>query len=118
MFLKDTNGDDVADERTIVLHGFDSADSHHCDQRLHLGPGRRTVLSGRDVPSHAGRNAVRPGPLRQDAGVFRYEPRTDKFDVFVSLRLRQPLGPHRRSAGGRTSWPTPPAAPTTIGTAF
>ena len=29
LFLKDTNGDDKADVREMILHGFDSADSHH-----------------------------------------------------------------------------------------
>ena len=29
MFLKDTNGDDRADTRELIMHGFDTADSHH-----------------------------------------------------------------------------------------
>ncbi|MFH1299808.1 MAG: PVC-type heme-binding CxxCH protein, partial [Planctomycetota bacterium] len=39
VFLKDTDGDDHADYREIVLHGFDSADSHHSISAFTWGPG-------------------------------------------------------------------------------
>ena len=37
MFLRDTDGDDRADERRIVLHGFGTEDSHHAHPRVHRG---------------------------------------------------------------------------------
>ncbi len=37
LFLKDTDGDDVADVRTIMLQGVDSSDTHHGANNLILG---------------------------------------------------------------------------------
>jgi lysophospholipase L1-like esterase len=39
LFLEDTDGDDQADKREIILHGFDSADSHHAISAFEWGPG-------------------------------------------------------------------------------
>ena len=40
------------------------------------------------------------GPVRlEDAGVFRYEPRTEKLERVRLLPLRQPVGPRRRRWG-------------------
>ena len=44
MFLKDTDGDDQADTREIVLHGFDYGRFAPFDQCLHVGSGRRAVF--------------------------------------------------------------------------
>lgn len=38
LFLKDTDGDDVADERTILLQGVGSSDTHHAANNLIFGP--------------------------------------------------------------------------------
>ncbi len=38
LFLKDTDGDDVADIRIRVLHGIDSADTHHTANNFVYGP--------------------------------------------------------------------------------
>ena len=39
MFLKDTDGDDKADTRSLILHGFDTADSHHALHAFTWDPG-------------------------------------------------------------------------------
>ena len=39
LFLKDTDGDDKADVRERVLHGLDSADTHHTANSFVLDPG-------------------------------------------------------------------------------
>ena len=39
IYLKDTDGDDVADVRERLLHGLDSADTHHAANNLVYGPG-------------------------------------------------------------------------------
>ena len=39
LFLKDTDGDDVADVRERVLHGIDSADTHHALSSFTVEPG-------------------------------------------------------------------------------
>jgi putative membrane-bound dehydrogenase-like protein len=38
IFLKDTDGDDKADVRQILLQGLDSADTHHAANNLIMGP--------------------------------------------------------------------------------
>lgn len=38
IFLKDTDGDDVADVRQIVLQGFGTSDTHHAANNLIYGP--------------------------------------------------------------------------------
>jgi mono/diheme cytochrome c family protein/sugar lactone lactonase YvrE len=38
LFLRDTDGDDVADERIVLLTGLDSADTHHAASHLIVGP--------------------------------------------------------------------------------
>ena len=91
MFLKDTNGDDVADERRLVLHGFDSADSHHSISAFEWGPGG--ALYFEEGTFHHTQVETPYGPERcANAGVFRYEPLTEKFEVFVSYRFANPWG--------------------------
>jgi len=91
MFLRDTDGDDVADERRLILHGFDSADSHHSLSAFEWGPGG--ALYFQEGTFHHTQVETPYGPERcVNAGVFRYEPRTEKFDVFVSYRFANPWG--------------------------
>jgi glucose/arabinose dehydrogenase len=91
MFLKDTNGDDVADERTIVLHGFDSADSHHSISDFVFDQGGALYFS--EGTFHHSQIESPYGPVRlKDAGYFRYEPRTNRFSVFVSYGFANPWG--------------------------
>jgi hypothetical protein len=91
MFLKDTDGDDKADVREIVLHGFDSADSHHSISAFEWGPGG--ALYFQEGTFHHTQVETPYGPVRcVNAGVFRYEPRTEKFDVFVSYGFANPWG--------------------------
>lgn len=91
MFLKDTDGDDKADVREIVLHGFDSADSHHSISAFTWGPGGDLYFQ--EGTFHHTQVETPYGPVRcKDAGVFRYEPRTQKLSVFVSYGFANPWG--------------------------
>lgn len=91
MFLKDTNGDDVADVRELVLHGFDSADSHHSISAFTYDQGG--ALYFEEGTFHHTQVETPYGPTRLvNAGVFRWEPRTWKFDVFVSYGFANPWG--------------------------
>lgn len=91
MFLADTDGDDVADVRKLVLHGFDSADSHHSLSAFTWGPGGGLYFQ--EGTFHHTQVETPYGPTRlKDAGVFRYEPKTEKFEVFVSYRFANPWG--------------------------
>lgn len=91
MFLKDTDGDDVADVRERVLHGFDSADSHHSLSAFVFGPDG--ALYFQEGTFHFTQVETPYGPQRvRDAAVFRYEPLTEKFNIFVSYNFANPWG--------------------------
>jgi len=91
MFLKDTNGDGICDTRERVLHGFDSADSHHALSAFVFGPDG--ALYFQEGTFHFSQVETPRGPQRvRDAAVFRYEPRTAKFEIFVSYNFANPWG--------------------------
>ena len=91
LFLEDTDGDDRADRRTRRLMGFDTADSHHGLSAFEWGPGgalyfQEGTFKQSQVESPYG--LTRLG----DAGVWRYEPRTEQFGVHASLAFANPWG--------------------------
>jgi putative membrane-bound dehydrogenase-like protein len=91
LFLEDTDGDDRADLRVRRLVGFDTADSHHGLGTFEWGPGGDLYCmegifkySGIETPY---------GPVRSGEGaVWRYEPRTEKFDLFSAFNLTNAWG--------------------------
>ena len=91
LFLQDTNGDDVADTRIRKLVGFDSADTHHGIAAFEWGPGgalyfQEGTFKFSQVESPYGVTRL------HEAGVWRYEPRTEKLGVHVSLAFANPWG--------------------------
>ncbi|MCG6155532.1 PVC-type heme-binding CxxCH protein [Rubinisphaera margarita] len=91
IFMKDTDGDDVADEKRIVLHGFDSADSHHSISAFTWGPDG--ALYFQEGTFHHTQVETPYGPERcVNAGVYRYEPKTEKFETFISYNFANPWG--------------------------
>ncbi len=91
-FLKDTDGDGKADRRERVLHGLDSADTHHTSNSFVLGPGG--ALYFQEGTFHHTQVETPYGPPERlaNAGVFRYEPRAQKFEVYVSFGFANPHG--------------------------
>jgi glucose/arabinose dehydrogenase len=91
MFLKDTDGDDRADTRAVIMHGFDTADSHHAMHAFTWDPGG--ALYWQEGTFHYSQIETPYGPRRcNEAGIYRFEPRTLKFDVFVSYPFANPWG--------------------------
>ncbi|MCA9024209.1 MAG: HEAT repeat domain-containing protein [Planctomycetaceae bacterium] len=91
MYLPDADGDDHADEKQLILHGFDSADSHHSISAFEWGPGGGLYFQ--EGTFHHSQVETPYGPQRlANAGVFRYEPRTEKFSVHVSYSFANPWG--------------------------
>ena len=91
MFLKDTDGDDRADVRELIMHGFDTADSHHAMHAYTWDPGG--ALHWQEGTFHYSQVETPYGPRRcNEAGIFRWEPKTWKFDVFVSYGFANPWG--------------------------
>lgn len=92
LFLKDTNGDDKYDVKERLLHGLDTADTHHTANSFTLDPGG--ALYFQEGTFHHTQVESPWGPARRVANgaVFRYEPRAQKFDVYVSFGFANPHG--------------------------
>jgi azurin len=83
LYLKDTDGDDIADVRMVLLGGIDAADTHHSANNLFLGPDgyvyyQRGVFMLSNVETPWGKNQEGDKP-----GLFRFNPRTYRFDFVV-----------------------------------
>lgn len=90
-FLRDTDGDGRADTKERVLMGLDSADSHHTANSLTYDPGGAIYLS--DGIFHRTQVETPQGPLRNnDGAIYRYEPRTGKFETYVAYGFANPHG--------------------------
>lgn len=91
IFLKDTNGDDVADSREVLLSGFGTEDSHHTLNTYTWGPDGALYMN---MGTFLHTQVETPyGPRRGDYGnVWRYEPRTKKFDQHISYLFANPWG--------------------------
>jgi putative heme-binding domain-containing protein len=92
LFLKDTSGGDKANVRERVLHGLDTADTHHTSNSFTLDPGGAIYFQ--EGTFHQTQVETPYGPVQRcsNAGVFRYEPRTQKFEVYVSFGFANPHG--------------------------
>lgn len=90
-FVRDTDGDGKADYKERVLMGMDSADSHHTANSICLDPGGAIYLS--DGVFHRTQVETADGPTRNaDAGIYRFEPRTGKFETYVNFGFANPHG--------------------------
>jgi putative heme-binding domain-containing protein len=92
MFLKDQGGTGKADLRVRVLSGIDSADTHHTANSFALDPGG--ALYFQEGTFHHTQVETPWGPPQRcaNAGVFRYEPRSQKFDVYITYGFANPHG--------------------------
>jgi putative membrane-bound dehydrogenase-like protein len=91
IFAADTNGDGRADHFQPILHGFGSEDVEHSINNLRWGPdGALYFMEG---IFHHTQVETPYGPRRvRDGGVFRFEPRTHRFDVLASYAFWNPWG--------------------------
>lgn len=92
VFLKDTNADDKYDVKERIVHGLDTADTHHTANSFTLDPGGAMYFQ--EGTFHHTQVESPWGPTRRVANgaVFRYEPRAQKFDVYVSFGFANPHG--------------------------
>src|SRR5262249_47534149 len=91
VYLKDTKGVDKADHREIVLGGSDPAASPHAVNAFRGARGG-DVYFGEGTSHHTEVEAPYAPRRVKNAGVFRYEPRTEKLDIFVSYGFANPWG--------------------------
>ena len=80
------------DVKEILLHGFDTADTHHTINSFTFDPGgalymQEGIFHRTQVESPWG-----PATRLADGGVFRFEPRTWKFEVYVPMNFPNPHG--------------------------
>ena len=88
--LRDTNGDDVADETTIILDGLPSEGEHQTD-RLKFGPDG-FLYFGQGSSTDAGTpEPGRPGERLYNASILRIDPDNPAITV-VATGLRNPFG--------------------------
>ena len=90
LFLKDLDGDDVADVRERIFHGLDSADTHHTANGFTMSPGGKFYFS-RGI-FHAENFETPWGPTKRfgtgGTGVYEWDPVT--FDI----NFHFPIGPN------------------------
>ena len=92
VFLKDTNGDGKADVRKLLVHGMDTADSHHSANSFVLDPGG--AMYWQEGTFHHTQSETPYGPPVRSANgaVYRFEPRTAKLEVYVPYGFANPHG--------------------------
>lgn len=92
LFLKDTKGDSEYDVKERLLHGLDTADTHHTANSFTLDPGG--ALYFQEGIFHHSQIETPWGPPRRliNGGVWRYEPRTRKIDVHAAYNFANPHG--------------------------
>jgi glucose/arabinose dehydrogenase/azurin len=92
VFLKDTNGDDRYDTKELLLHGFDSADTHHAINSFTFDPGGALYMQ--EGIFHRTQVETPWGPVTRqaDGGVYRFEPRTWKFETYIPFNFPNPHG--------------------------
>jgi glucose/arabinose dehydrogenase len=92
VFLKDTNGDDKYDVKERLLHGFDTADTHHTINSFTFDPGGALYMQ--EGIFHRTQIESPWGPvLRQaDGGVYRFEPKTLKIETYIPMNFPNPHG--------------------------
>ncbi len=91
LYLKDTDGDDKADVRIRQLIGFDSADTHHGLAAFEWGPGgnlyfQEGTFKYSQIESPYGLTRL------HEAGIWKYDPRTERFGVHVNFAFSNPWG--------------------------
>jgi azurin/glucose/arabinose dehydrogenase len=90
-FVRDTDGDGKGDWKERVVMGLDSADSHHTANSLIYEPGGAIIFS--DGVFHRSQVETVAGALRNiDGALYRYEPRTAKFETYVAFAFANPHG--------------------------
>jgi putative heme-binding domain-containing protein len=92
VFLKDTKGTGKADLRVRVLSGLDSADTHHTANSFTFDPGGALYFQEGTFHHTQVETPWGPAVRNKNAGVYRYEPRTKKFEVYVNSGFANPHG--------------------------
>ena len=91
MLFTDTDGDDKADKREIVLSGFDDHDTHHEIHAYSADPSG-AIYMGEGVFLHTNVETSY-GPVRAtNGGFYRYNPARRKLERTAQLAIPNPWG--------------------------
>ncbi len=91
ILLKDTNGDDEADEKEIILSGFDDHDTHHAISAFTADPSG-AIYMGEGVFLHTNVETAY-GPVRAtNGGFYRYSPQRHHLERTAQLSIPNPWG--------------------------
>lgn len=93
LFLKDTDGDDVADVREIVLQGLDSSDTHHGANNFIHGPDGAIYWQSGVFMVHNHEHPWGPSLQTGASAMYRFDPR--RFTI--SLHAMNSPNPHGTS---------------------
>ncbi|HEX3134655.1 MAG TPA: GDSL-type esterase/lipase family protein, partial [Planctomycetota bacterium] len=81
----------LAGQKSRVVGGLDSADSHHQTNAMCYSPGGATFCS--DGVFHRSQVETHQGVVRNyDAAIYRFEPRTFKFERYIAYGFANPHG--------------------------
>lgn len=75
LFLKDTDGDDIADVRIIMLQGVDSSDTHHGANNLIYGPDGGVYWQSGVFMMHNHEHPWGPSLQSSASAMYRFDPR-------------------------------------------
>jgi glucose/arabinose dehydrogenase len=90
-FVRDTDGDGKGDWKERIVNGLDAADSHHETNSICYEPGGALYFS--DGVFHRSGVETLEGPVRNVNGaIYRYEPRTSRFERHVPYGFANPHG--------------------------
>jgi putative heme-binding domain-containing protein len=90
-FIKDTDGDDRADVKKILLSGFGTEDSHHALHDFVWTPDGDLLF--RESIFHHSQVETPYGPVRQqNSGWFRFQPRSARLTSFGTYPSTNPWG--------------------------
>src|SRR5699024_5014434 len=91
ILLTDTNGDDKADQRKVVLSGFDDHDTHHAHSAYTADPSG-AIYMGEGVFLHTNVETSY-GPVRAtNGGFYRYNPARKRLERTAQISIPNPWG--------------------------
>ncbi|MEX2212823.1 MAG: PVC-type heme-binding CxxCH protein, partial [Phycisphaeraceae bacterium] len=93
IYLKDTNGDDVADERIILLQGLDTSDTHHGANNLIMGPDGAIYWQSGVFMQHNHEHPWGPSLQTGASAMYRFDPRR----FAISMHAGNSPNPHGTS---------------------
>ena len=90
-FLKDTDGDDIADVKELPLTGFGIEDSHHSISAWRRGPGG-WIYFQEGIFLHSQVETLYGVVRNYNGGVYQYNPRTRELRIFARIGVGNPWG--------------------------